>query len=63
MIKREGNGFTLYTKDGSRKLGKHKSRKKAMAQEYAIKMNKKDYKKEVYQLLIFDLGSKVPILI
>lgn len=40
MIKKQGNKWILYTKDGSRKLGTHSSKKKAIAQEIAIKASK-----------------------
>ena len=37
MIKHEGNEWVLYTKDGSKVLGKHPTEEKAKAQEEAIK--------------------------
>ena len=37
MIKREGDIYVLYTKDGSRALGRHPSMGAAMRQERAIK--------------------------
>lgn len=40
VIKEEGGGFTLYTGDGTRVLGKHPTREKAMAQERAIQISK-----------------------
>jgi hypothetical protein len=40
-IKKEGNKWVLYTKDGKRKLGTHDSREDALAQERAIEANKK----------------------
>lgn len=36
MIKKSGNKWILYTKDGKRKLGTHISREEAKAQEKAI---------------------------
>lgn len=36
MIKKSGNKWVLYTKDGKRKLGTHTSRDEAVAQEKAI---------------------------
>ena len=40
IIKKTKGGFTLYTHDGSRVLGKHPSKEKAMAQERAIQAHK-----------------------
>lgn len=40
MIKKEGNQWCLYTKDGSRKLGCHDSEEKAIKQEQAIEASK-----------------------
>lgn len=40
MIKREGKQFVLYTKDGSRVLGRHSSRGDAKRQEAAIEISK-----------------------
>lgn len=40
MIKKQGKEWVLYTKDGSKVLGKHSSKKKAVAQEIAIKYSK-----------------------
>lgn len=40
MIRKRGNKYILYTKDGSRKLGEHATRKEAEAQERAIEANK-----------------------
>ena len=42
MIKKEGNEWVLYSKDGKEVLGKHPSRKKAIAQEVAIKISEQD---------------------
>jgi len=42
MIKKEGGKFVLYSKDGSKKLGSHATKAKAIAQEIAIKMSKKE---------------------
>ena len=39
-IKHEGNEWILYTKDGSRVLGKHSTREDAIKQEQAIYANK-----------------------
>ena len=39
-IKHEGNSWILYTKDGSRILGKHGSKAEAIAQERAIEISK-----------------------
>ena len=36
VIRKEGDEYVLYTKDGSRVLGRHSSRQKAIKQEYAI---------------------------
>lgn len=36
MIRKEGNKYILYTKDGKKKLGEHSSLKKAQKQEKAI---------------------------
>lgn len=36
MIRREGNKWVLYTRDGKKKLGEHKTRAQAVAQEQAI---------------------------
>jgi hypothetical protein len=40
MIKKVGSQWILYTKDGKKILGKHKTRAKAIAQEWAIKKSK-----------------------
>jgi hypothetical protein len=40
MIVKEGNKWVLYTKDGRRKLGTHKTKKDAQAQERAINAQK-----------------------
>ena len=40
MIRKRGNKWILYTKDGSKKLGTHSSKKKALAQERAIQISK-----------------------
>ncbi len=40
MIKKEGKKWILYTKDGSRILGKHSSRGDAKRQEAAIEISK-----------------------
>lgn len=40
MIRKEGDKYVLYTKDGSRKLGEHGTRAGAEAQERAVEANK-----------------------
>ncbi len=40
MIKRVGKKWVLYTRDGSKVLGKHDTRREALAQERAIEINK-----------------------
>lgn len=40
MIKKSGNKWILYTKDGKRKLGTHSTREEAVAQERAIRAGK-----------------------
>lgn len=42
MIKKSGNKWILYTKDGKRKLGTHATRKDAEVQERAVHTNKGD---------------------
>ncbi len=37
MIKKVGNKWVLYTKDGKRVLGTHSTKREALAQERAIK--------------------------
>ena len=41
MIKKQGDKFVLYTKDGTRILGTHHTRSQAVAQEMAIKLSEK----------------------
>lgn len=41
MIRKEGAEWVLYTSDGKRVLGRHKTKKDALAQERAIQMRKK----------------------
>lgn len=41
MIKKEGNYYILYSKDG-KKLGKYKTKKKALEREKQIQYWKKD---------------------
>jgi len=36
LIKKSGNKWILYTKDGKRKLGTHASREEALQQERAV---------------------------
>lgn len=40
MIKKEGRQWVLYTSDGSRVLGRHKTRADAVRQERAINISK-----------------------
>lgn len=40
MIKKSGNKWKLYTKDGSRVLGIHDTKEEALAQERAIMASK-----------------------
>lgn len=40
MIKKVGSKYVLYTKDGKKKLGSHKTKAEALAQERAIYANK-----------------------
>lgn len=40
MIKKQGDKYILYTKDGSKKLGEHDTRRQALAQEVAIEISK-----------------------
>lgn len=40
MIKKQGKQFVLYTKNGIKVLGRHSSRKSAVAQEQAIAISK-----------------------
>jgi hypothetical protein len=40
MIRKVGSKWVLFTKDGSRKLGEHPTRKEALSQEAAIEMRK-----------------------
>lgn len=40
MIRKDGDKWVLYTKDGSRVLGRHSSHAKALAQERAIEIAK-----------------------
>ena len=46
MIRKVGNQYILYTKDGSRVLGKHATRAEALAQESAIEISKHKKKKQ-----------------
>jgi len=39
-IHKEGNQWVLYTKDGSRVLGKHSTKEEAKKQEIAIEISK-----------------------
>ena len=41
MIRKEDGKYVLYTKDGSRKLGTHDTREKAVKQEQAIQISKR----------------------
>lgn len=40
VIKKKGNYWYLYTKDGSKVLGKHETKKNAVKQEIAINISK-----------------------
>jgi hypothetical protein len=40
MIKKQGKTWVLYTKDGSRVLGRHKTRAEAVRQERAVNISK-----------------------
>jgi hypothetical protein len=40
VIRKEGDKFVLYSKDGKKRLGTHDTRAKALAQERAIYANK-----------------------
>ncbi len=40
MIKKEGSKWVLYTHDGEKILGTHKTKKEAVAQEVAINISK-----------------------
>lgn len=40
IIKKQGDNYNVYTKDGKRKLGSHKSKKSAQKQLSAIEINK-----------------------
>lgn len=40
MIRKEGDKYVLYTRDGSRVLGRHDTREEALAQERAIQVHK-----------------------
>jgi len=42
VIRREGGKYVLRTKDGSRVLGRHDTKKEALAQERAIQHAKRD---------------------
>lgn len=44
MIKKSGNRWILYTKDGKRKLGTHTTRAEALAQERAITISERKVK-------------------
>jgi len=41
MIRKEGSVWVLYTSDGKRVLGKHKTKKGAVAQEMAIQARRR----------------------
>jgi len=40
MIKKEGSKWVLYTHDGAKILGRHKTKKEAQTQEVAINISK-----------------------
>jgi hypothetical protein len=44
MIKKEGNFWILYNKDGTMVLSKHKTKRQAIAQELAILIAKRKEK-------------------
>ena len=41
MIRKEGSKWILYTKDGSRVLGRHRTKAEAEAQERAVRARKR----------------------
>lgn len=41
MIKKEGKGYSVYNSKSDKRLGKNKSRKKALRQAAAVKISKK----------------------
>ena len=41
MIKKEDKGYSVYNSKGNKRLGKHKSRKKALRQVAAVEISKK----------------------
>lgn len=45
MIRKKGNVYILYTKDGKKVLGKHSNKREARRQEAAIEIAKKEDKK------------------
>ena len=45
MIRKQGSQYVLYTKDGSRVLGRHNSRDAAEKQEKAIKASERKKKR------------------
>ena len=47
MIRKEGNKYILYTRDGTRKLGTHDSMNSAIKQEHAIQVGKNPKKRTV----------------
>ena len=46
MIKKTKSGYNLYSKSTGKLLGKHKSKKDALAQERAIQISKRKRKKK-----------------
>jgi len=46
MIKKTGNHYILYTKDGKKVLGRHASKQEARRQEAAIEIAKQEKKKK-----------------
>ena len=54
VIKHEDGKWKLYTKDGSRVLGTHDSKQKAIKQEYAIEKSQEQKKSAEYKLYYFE---------
>lgn len=48
MIKKSGSGYKVVSKSGSKVLGKHSSKKKAIKQLQAIEINKRKKPKKGY---------------
>lgn len=63
MIKRVGNKWCVYSKDGSKKLGTHDTKEKALKQLRAIEMSKhmrKEIRKMVREVLLESDTSVIP---